>query len=178
MCISASVSKAANWNLAVCLPMPSPSGRVAERKRGRERLLSFRRNIRNDLRFTALFRPSVRTGAPSPKGKAFPRQIPIFQLTNPWGYAPSNSKSDKNREPEWPFRLLIFDSKGIQVYITFLFWKNVQKIGFQKKIIGNGDKNIDIDLTNMHKPFIIMSMGGKLPVGYEKFLKRTDQKHV
>ena len=66
-----------NWNLAVCLPMPSPSGRVAERKRGRERLLSFRRNIRNDLRFTALFRPSVRTGAPSPKGKAFPRQIPI-----------------------------------------------------------------------------------------------------
>ena len=70
-----------NWNLAASLPMPSPSGRVAERKRGRERLLSFRRNIRNDLRFTALFRPSVRTGAPSPKGKAFPRQISFSVLT-------------------------------------------------------------------------------------------------
>ena len=58
------------------------------------------------------------------------------------------------------------------------FGKNQQKIHFKKDVIGNGDKNIDIDLTNMHKPFIIMSMGGKLPVGYEKFLKRTDQKHV
>ena len=94
MCVSVSVSKPKNWNLAG--KKPSPLGKVAERKRGRKRCIPFRRKACGYRTCTTLFRQPFGL-PPSPKGKALASPNPYLSS----GCAKPISTKRKIRLPVW-----------------------------------------------------------------------------
>ena len=110
VCISAQASKPANWNL-VSSKAPLCKGGCQRSWLGdwqplRQKSIDFCHLIHFGMIATGNHGDfdSLRGAQPLTQGRLWaPPQIPIFQLTNPWGYAPSNSRFDKKRELEKTF---------------------------------------------------------------------------